>query len=142
MRTFLYFKKWSFLAFPSLKSKKNPLLKSFLYCEKLNKFLMFQEGTDKAPQNNKKSVLKKFLVSCKVFVIFTAAKHIEIPCDYLYSAVKHRKIPCDYFYSAVKHNEILCDYLYSVVKHREISCDYLHNAVKHKEIPLTIFTGQ
>ena len=40
IRTFLYFKKWSFLAFPSLKSKKNPFLKSFLYCEKLNKFLV------------------------------------------------------------------------------------------------------
>ena len=59
---------------------------------KLKKLLMFQEGTDKAPQTNKKSSPKKFLVYCVVFVIFTAVKHKEIPCGYLYSALKHREI--------------------------------------------------
>ena len=57
--------------------------------------LIFQEVTYKAPNTNKKSAPKKFLVSFDVFVIFTAVKYREIPCDYLYSAVKHREIPCD-----------------------------------------------
>ena len=76
---------------------------------KLKRLLIFQEGTEKAPKTNKKSVPKIFLVSFDAFVIFTAVKHREIPCDYLYSAVTHREIPCDYLYGAVKHREILCN---------------------------------
>ena len=45
---------------------------------KLKKLLKSQEGTYKASKTNKKSVPKKFLVSCDVFVIFTAVKHKEI----------------------------------------------------------------
>ena len=74
--------------FPSPKSKKNPLLKSFLYfgekelsSGKSNKLLIFQKGTYKAPKTNKKSAPNKFLVSCDVLVIVTAAKHREIPCE-------------------------------------------------------------
>ena len=73
---------------------------------------MFQEGTEKAPNINKQSARKKFLVSFDISVIFTAVKHREILCDYLYSAVKHRQIPSDYLYSPVKRREISCDYLY------------------------------
>ena len=36
------------------------------------KKLIFQEGTCKARKTNKKSALKKFLVSCEAFVIFRA----------------------------------------------------------------------
>ena len=57
------------------------------------KLLIFQERTDKAPKTIKKSAPKKFLVSFDVFLIFTAIKHREIACDYLYSAAKHREIP-------------------------------------------------
>ena len=45
---------------------------------KLKKLLIFQEGICKAPKTNKKSAPKKFLVSCDIFVIFTAVKHREI----------------------------------------------------------------
>ena len=45
---------------------------------KLKRLLVFQEGTCKTPKTNKKSALKKFLVSCDVFVILTAVKHREI----------------------------------------------------------------
>ena len=76
-----------------------------------SELFIFQEGTDKAPRANKKSATKKFLVSFDAFVIYTAVKHREIPCDYIYSAVNHREIPYDYLYSAVKHIEIPCDYL-------------------------------
>ena len=48
---------------------------------KLKKLLMFQKGTYKTPKTNKKSALKKFLVSCEVFVIFTSVKHRKIPCE-------------------------------------------------------------
>ena len=87
-----------------LKKKKNPLLKCFLYFEemelfncKLKKLFMLQEGTEKAPKTNKKSAPKKFLVSFDVSGNFTAVKHRDIPCDYLYSAVKHRKVPVTIF---------------------------------------------
>ena len=49
-------------------------------CHKLGK-LIFQDKTNKAQKSNKKSAPKKFLVSCDVFVIFTAAKHREISFD-------------------------------------------------------------
>ena len=81
--------------FLSSKNEKNAVLNSFLYFHKLRKLLTFQEKTYKAAKTNKKSAPKKFLVYFDVFVIFTAVKYREIPCDYLYSAVKHREIPCD-----------------------------------------------
>ena len=40
-----------------------------LSSRKTKNFLIFQEVTCKAPETNKKSALKKFLVSCDVFVI-------------------------------------------------------------------------
>ena len=48
---------------------------------KLEKLLTIHEGTYKVPKTNKKSASKKFLVSCAAFVIFTAVKHREIPCN-------------------------------------------------------------
>ena len=45
---------------------------------KLEKLLIYQEGSIKAPKTNKKIVPKKFL------------KHREVSCDYLYRAVKYR----------------------------------------------------
>ena len=48
---------------------------------KLKILLTFQEGTEKAPETNKKSAPKTFLVSFDVLVIFRAVKHREIPCD-------------------------------------------------------------
>ena len=63
---------------------------------KLEKLLIYQEGSIKAPKTNEK---KKFL------------KHREVSCDYLYRAVKYREIMCGHLYSAVKHWEIPCDHL-------------------------------
>ena len=48
---------------------------------KLKKILIFQERTHKVLKTNKKSAPKKFLVSCQVFIIFTAVKHREIHCE-------------------------------------------------------------
>ena len=42
------------------------------------KFLLFQKRIYKVPKTNNKYALKKFLVSCDAFVIFTAVKHKEI----------------------------------------------------------------
>ena len=88
--------------FPSL----NKTLKIFLIFQKmefsspkLEKLLIYQEGSIKAPKTNKKFVPKKFL------------KHREVSCDYLYRAVKYREIICGHLYSAVKHWEILCEHL-------------------------------
>ena len=74
--------------FPCSKNEKNSLLKSFLYLGemdlsnyKLKILLTFQERTEKAPETNKKSAPKTFLVSFDVLVIFRAVKHREIPCD-------------------------------------------------------------
>ena len=39
---------------------------------KLKKLLIFQEKTCKAPKTNKKPALKKFLISCDVFVIISS----------------------------------------------------------------------
>ena len=73
--TFAYFRKWNPLKkiyisgsnFPSSKNlKKN-------YFEKASYVLVFQEVARKARKTNKKSGLKKFLVSCDVFAIFTKA---------------------------------------------------------------------
>ena len=77
----------------------------------LKKTLIFQEGANKAPEGNKKSAPKKFLVSFDIFVIFTAVKHKKIPREYFYRVVKHTEIPCDYLYSIVKHKEIRCYYV-------------------------------
>ena len=85
-----------------------------LSLHKLKKLLTFQEGTDKASKIN-----KTFLVSFDLFIIFTAVKHTEISCNYLYSTVKHKEIPCDYLSSSRKNREIPYDYLYSAVKHGE-----------------------
>ena len=52
-----------------------------LSSHKLKKFIIFPERTYKAPKTNKKYAPKKFLVSCDVFLIFTAVKHKEIPCE-------------------------------------------------------------
>ena len=53
---------------------------------KLKNLLIFQE---ELPKTNKKSVLKKFLVSCDVFLIFTALNHREMPCE---ACMQHRDI--------------------------------------------------
>ena len=66
----LYFRK----LFSELKKKKKKK-------KKLRKNSYISEGTDKAPKTNKKSAPEKFLVSFDVFVIFTAVKHREIPCE-------------------------------------------------------------
>ena len=66
---------------------------------KLEKLLIYQGGSIKAPKTNKKFVPKKFL------------KHREVSCDYLYRAVKYREIICGHLYSAVKHWEIPCEHL-------------------------------
>ena len=52
-----------------------------LSSHKIRSFLIFQEETYKAPKTNKKSALKKFRVSCDIFVIFTAVKYGGIPCE-------------------------------------------------------------
>ena len=127
-KPFLYFR---YLSFWGQKVKKTHSWKVCIH--KLKKLLIFQEGIDKVSKTNKKSALKKFLVSFDV-VIFTAVKCREISCNYLYSAVKfpvtifssgkHREIPSNYLYSLAKHKDIPCNYLYSTVKHREIPCDY------------------
>ena len=67
-----------------------------LFSNNLKKLLIFQEGTDKPPKTNRKSAPKKLLVSFDVFAIFTAVKHREISCGYLYSAVNHTEILFDY----------------------------------------------
>ena len=54
-----------------------------LSSHKLKKPFIFPEGTYKAPNINKKSVPKKFLVSCDVFVTFTAVKHKVILSEIL-----------------------------------------------------------
>ena len=71
--------------FPSSKNKKKLTLEKFLTFQemqisspKLKKLLIFQERAYKAPKTNKKSALKKFLVSCDLFAIFAAVKHKEI----------------------------------------------------------------
>ena len=52
-----------------------------LFSSKLKKLLIFRKGTYKTPKTNKKICFEKFLVSCDVFVIFTAVKHKKIPCE-------------------------------------------------------------
>ena len=69
-----------------------------LSCYKLKKRFIFQEGTDKALKANKKSAHKKFLVFFNVLVIFTAVRYRKISRDYLYSTAKHIVIPCNYLY--------------------------------------------
>ena len=87
--TFPYFRKWNPLKkiyisgsnFPSSKNikKKTTLKKLLTFWEmelsspELKILLVFQEVARKARKTNKKSGLKKFLVSCDVFVIFTKA---------------------------------------------------------------------
>ena len=50
---------------------------------------------------NKKSAPKKFLVSCDIFVVFTAVKHNirKLPVT-IFTVVKHRESPCDYLCSS------------------------------------------
>ena len=70
-KRFRYFIKYSYAQEMELSSSK------------IKKLVIFQEGTYWTWKSNKKSVPKKFLVSCDVFVIFTAVKHWEIPCYYV-----------------------------------------------------------
>ena len=77
-------KEFQEVTFRAQKNKKNTLKKFLIFQKmelsrpKLKNLLIFQE---ELPKTNKKSVLKKFLVSCDVFVIFTAINHREIPCE-------------------------------------------------------------
>ena len=79
-KNLFYFRKWDFLAVILKKFKKQP---PELLWHMLKKLLVFQEGTDKARKT--KNLLGRNFLS-----LFTAVKHREIPCDYLYSAVKYR----------------------------------------------------
>ena len=69
-------------------NKENTVNKFLIFQEmelssfSLKKFLIFKEVIGKAQKTNK-SAPKKFLVSCDVFIIFTAVKHREIPCAYV-----------------------------------------------------------
>ena len=60
-----------------------------LSSHKLKKLLISQEGTYKPEKQTKKSALKKFLIAYDVFIIFTAAKYREIPCE---AEVQHRAV--------------------------------------------------
>ena len=60
LKNVLCFAKWNFLA------------------TSLKRILIFQEEYPNPGKQTKKSALKKFLVSCEIFVIFTAVKHKDI----------------------------------------------------------------
>ena len=94
-KAFLIFQEVTFQAqkMKEKKTKKNALKMFLIFREielssqNLKKFLIFHIfQTSKAPKTNKTFAPKKFLASCDVYVIFTAVKHREIPCDYLYSS--------------------------------------------------------
>ena len=89
-KLFLYFQKRNPALFrTSSKNKRNPPRENSLYFRKWKpqngnskKLLFFQEVTCKARKTNKKYALKKFLVSCDVFAIFTSVEHMVEQISY------------------------------------------------------------
>ena len=67
--------------FPSSQNKKFLTFpETELSSPKLKKLLIFQDFRKnvKSTKSKQKYALKKFLVSCNIFIIFTAVKHQEI----------------------------------------------------------------